>query len=148
RKEQMPIVTRLRRNVDGFQAVSHQLDLKEGKSTVFCRDEIEDVEADLLKVDIPECRVMYCFKFKEGCRLGPHKSQPDPQTMPPTAKSRSRQVVDKLVDNSEDSDAENDDTVLGEKPTELFVDPLHGNPLICYVHDDVDDRSAIIRIIQ
>jgi hypothetical protein len=68
--------------------------------------------------------------------------------MPPTAKSRSRQVVDKVIDNSEDSDPENDDTLLGEKPPELFVDPLHGNPLICYVHEDVDDRSAIIRIIQ
>ncbi|CAG7853782.1 SubName: Full=Uncharacterized protein {ECO:0000313/EMBL:CCA68050.1} [Serendipita indica DSM 11827] len=39
-------------------------------------------------------------------------------------------------------------TQAAQNTSEIFVDPLQGNPLVCYVHSDVKDRLELVKQIQ
>lgn len=62
-----------------------------------------------------------------------------------TSRTRSRKAVTAPIRNIDGSD---EDASLKDKGSDLFVDPIQGNPLVCYVHEDVEDRSEVVRLIR
>lgn len=68
--------------------------------------------------------------------------------MPPERKKGSRKVINVASDDQEDSDLVPDDPSSNAESLDLFVDPLQGNPLVFYVHDDVEDKQNILKLIR
>jgi hypothetical protein len=67
-----------------------------------------------------------------------------------TSRSRSRRVVNPLVRDFEDADelAEDGGSKDRAADDDLFVDPLMGNQLVFYVHEEVEDRSEVVKLIR
>jgi hypothetical protein len=71
-----------------------------------------------------------------------------PRAMAPATKARARQPISVAVDEEDDSDQLADAPDDDDQGSELFLDPLHGNPLVFYVHDDVHDRPDVLKLIR
>ncbi|KAG8817816.1 hypothetical protein FRC19_011132 [Serendipita sp. 401] len=64
--------------------------------------------------------------------------------MPPRiATPRSRKVVNTTSDETSETDVLPEDSDLP-----IFVDPLHGNPLVCYFDKDIEQTSTIAKLVQ
>lgn len=68
--------------------------------------------------------------------------------MAPSGKARTRKAINIITDDQDDSDQIADPLADTDQASELFLDPLHGNALIFYVHDDVPDRADVLRLIR
>jgi hypothetical protein len=68
-----------------------------------------------------------------------------------TTRTRSRRAINDPVRDAEDSDEDGSSKDKGANAaasSDLFVDPLLGHQLIFYVHEEVEDRSHIVKLIR
>jgi len=70
-----------------------------------------------------------------------------------TTRTRSRRVVNVPIRDAEESDELVEDGSskvidANAASSDLFVDPLLGHQLIFYVHEEVEDRSQIVKLIR
>jgi hypothetical protein len=121
-----------------------------GKSVIRCREVKDDAEADLRLEDIFREMSELAASGGQLATLGPETAETRPRAMAmaPTSKARGRQPISVAVDEEDDSDQLADAPDDEDQGSELFLDPLHGNALVFYVHDDVQDRADILKLIR